>query len=73
MFDSVLEENCRQSLAILSALPFLQQFYLAGGSGCALYLGHRISQDLDFFPGKEFSYFEIRESLKNHGNFIVDY
>jgi len=73
MFDSVLETGSQKSVAILSALPFLQQFYLAGGSGCALHLGHRISQDLDFFSRTEFSHIEIQESLKNHGDFIADY
>ncbi|MBI3537095.1 MAG: nucleotidyl transferase AbiEii/AbiGii toxin family protein [Chloroflexi bacterium] len=32
-----------------STLPFIQQFYLAGGTGLALHLGHRYSVDLDFF------------------------
>jgi len=73
MFDSVLEETSQKNVKILSSLPFIQQFYLAGGSGCALHLGHRISQDLDFFSRKEFSHFEIQESLKNHGDFMADY
>jgi hypothetical protein len=30
-------------------LPFIQDFYLAGGTGLALHLGHRFSVDLDFF------------------------
>lgn len=30
-------------------LPFIKQFYLAGGTGLALHLGHRFSVDLDFF------------------------
>ncbi|MGB8951722.1 MAG: nucleotidyl transferase AbiEii/AbiGii toxin family protein [Candidatus Aminicenantales bacterium] len=73
MLDSVLSETSKKNIKILSSLPFVQEFYLAGGSGCALQLGHRISQDLDFFSRKEFSHFEIQESLKNRGNFIVDY
>lgn len=73
MFDSVLPETSKKNVKILSSLPFVQQFYLAGGTGCALHLGHRISQDLDFFSRKEFSHFEIQESLKNRGDFIVDY
>ncbi len=34
-------------------LPFITRFYLAGGSGLALHLGHRISVDLDFFSPEE--------------------
>jgi len=30
-------------------LPFIDQFYLAGGTGLALHLGHRFSIDIDFF------------------------
>ncbi|EFK08345.1 conserved hypothetical protein [delta proteobacterium NaphS2] len=32
----------------------INQFYLAGGTGLALQLGHRISEDLDFFSEKTF-------------------
>lgn len=40
---------CLDAAAGLSALPWLRQFYLAGGTALALYYGHRISVDLDFF------------------------
>ncbi len=33
----------------LKSVPFAPSFYLAGGTGLALYLGHRRSIDLDFF------------------------
>lgn len=32
-----------------AGLPFIQRYYLAGGTGLALHLGHRFSVDLDFF------------------------
>jgi hypothetical protein len=38
--------------AVASALalwPAMEQFYLAGGTALALYLGHRQSRNLDFF------------------------
>ncbi len=34
---------------------FKQQFYLAGGTGLALQLGHRESIDFDFFTGNDFA------------------
>jgi len=34
---------------LLSDVEFVQDFYLAGGTGLALHLGHRFSVDLDFF------------------------
>jgi Nucleotidyl transferase AbiEii toxin, Type IV TA system len=38
-----------QTLHQLSIASILSDFYLAGGTGLALQLGHRISEDLDFF------------------------
>jgi hypothetical protein len=39
----------RQAYEHLGQLTFIQRFYLAGGTGLALHLGHRFSVDLDFF------------------------
>ena len=38
-----------QAFKQVETLPFIGDFYLAGGSGLALHLGHRFSIDLDFF------------------------
>jgi len=43
----------RAFLAVFSALPDQEHFYLTGGTCLAeFYLGHRLSQDLDFFTGE---------------------
>lgn len=34
---------------LVNELPFIEQYYLAGGTGLALHLGHQFSVDLDFF------------------------
>jgi len=39
----------RRLLYDLSELPFMERFYLAGGTALALQFGHRRSLDLDFF------------------------
>lgn len=39
----------RDLLAEIGQMPFVNRFYLAGGSALALRLGHRVSVDLDFF------------------------
>lgn len=44
-----LTPEARQAFQISAALPFIQRYYLAGGTGLALHLGHRVSIDLDFF------------------------
>lgn len=50
-------------LAALGALPELRSFYLAGGTALGLRLGHRISQDLDFFADIETLGDELRYSI----------
>lgn len=49
-----LPQETGRLLPSLVALPPLGQFYLAGGTGLALQLGHRISGDLDFFSEAAF-------------------
>lgn len=44
-----LTPETRQAFHKAASLPFIGQFYLAGGTGLALHLGHRFSVDLDFF------------------------
>jgi hypothetical protein len=44
-----LTPETRQAFQISAALPFIRRYYLAGGTGLALHLGHRFSVDLDFF------------------------
>jgi len=53
-FPVVLPGRVLRLWASLSGLPALGSFYLAGGSGLALHLGHRQSNDLDFFSRRHF-------------------
>jgi predicted nucleotidyltransferase component of viral defense system len=73
MVESVLSAASKEDIKILSSLSFLDQFYLGGGTGCALYLGHRISEDLDFFSEQPFSHREVKDVLTAGGTFITDY
>ncbi len=43
----------RQLLEKIGAFSFARRFYLGGGTALALRLGHRISQDFDFFSDKD--------------------
>ena len=51
MHEKVLPKGSKALLARLEAIgkPHLQDWTLAGGTGLALRLGHRISDDFDFF------------------------
>lgn len=73
MFLSVINSETKKTIDLLSDLKFIRSFYIAGGTGCAIHIGHRISEDLDFFSQSEFSQFEIQNTLKAHGHFLVDY
>lgn len=44
-----LTTETQHAYRLVSQLPFIRRFYLAGGTGLALHLGHRFSVDLDFF------------------------
>ncbi|MGQ9647181.1 MAG: nucleotidyl transferase AbiEii/AbiGii toxin family protein [Thermodesulfobacteriota bacterium] len=54
MFEDVLPERAQALLDKITPIVHQEGFYLAGGSGLALQIGHRISEDIDFF--KEFSF-----------------
>lgn len=67
MFDSGLAEATRKNLEILKNISFIQQFYLAGGTAVALYIGHRRSFDLDFFSERSFDIYALRLELEEVG------
>jgi len=54
MFENVLPPASSTLLRDLDGELKSQGFYLAGGTGLALQLGHRVSEDLDFFTGGDF-------------------
>ncbi len=51
MHEKVLPKGSRKLLTLLAKepSPLLKGWTLAGGTGLALHLGHRISEDFDFF------------------------
>lgn len=57
MYPQTLYPKTKQVLDKIKQLSILDCFYLAGGTGLALQLGHRKSIDLDFFtdnfPGRD--------------------
>lgn len=44
-----LTAETKELFKLVSQLPFISEFYLGGGTGLALQIGHRFSVDLDFF------------------------
>ncbi|MEK7169579.1 MAG: nucleotidyl transferase AbiEii/AbiGii toxin family protein [Patescibacteria group bacterium] len=51
----ILPAGTLETFSKLSHSSLIGNFYLAGGTGLALQLGHRFSNDLDFFTPKKFN------------------
>lgn len=49
----ILPDEQKTLLEVISDFEWFSEFYLAGGTGLALQLGHRQSIDFDFFTEKE--------------------
>lgn len=65
----ILPEEQLKLLQLLSGETFIRDFYLAGGTGLALYLGHRQSFDFDFFIPTDFDTSQIVNILNGLGKY----
>lgn len=64
MFYNILDTNRKKLLQFLT--PFKQHYYLAGGTGLALQIGHRKSEDFDFFTSRPFSTADLFREVQEH-------
>lgn len=68
MFTRTVSDELLELLDLLQ--PIVENsFYLAGGTAAALHLGHRKSEDLDFFSAKEFEPISLHRELSSLQNF----
>jgi hypothetical protein len=67
----VITEAVERVLAELERSSVLSPFYLAGGTGLALQLGHRRSQDLDFFSADLFEEDALVQRVQKVGGFSL--
>jgi len=72
MFPGTLSKHAQNTLALLGKQDFLKNSYLAGGSSLALQLGHRKSNDFDFFSEQEFDSGQINKELKVIGTYFEE-
>lgn len=72
MFEEIFIKGARDNLALLGQSGILNNAYLAGGTGLALQLGHRISVDFDFFTPDEFKSRSFASELAGLGEFIEE-
>lgn len=72
MDTSTISPATLRDLEILAARGVTAGFYLAGGTGLAMHLGHRESHDLDFFSGEAFRAETVMEHLAASGSFVAE-
>jgi hypothetical protein len=60
----VLDADKLRVVQLQAGLASDDQFFLAGGTGLALRLGHRMSEDLDWFTAKKFSVPALERKLE---------
>ncbi len=73
---AVLTESAYKAFRRLQGLLLLRDFYLAGGTGLAFRIGHRVSMDFDFFsPANKLSSAaqeRLIEQLRQGGDFVIE-
>lgn len=67
VYIQTLPEDTKTVLDKIKNIPDLQNFYLSGGTALALQLGHRESEDLDFFSKEKFSPELLQQKLSTAG------
>ncbi len=67
MFAEAIDPPAKQALGIIGKTATDRGFYLAGGTGAAIQLGHRVSIDLDFFSFENFDPDELERFLAATG------
>lgn len=72
MPQEILSKKTKSNLATLNKARVLKKFYLAGGTGLALQLEHRLSLDLDFFAKEDIDTKILIQKLKNLGKFSIE-
>lgn len=70
MHEHIMSKDRHDLLGKLES-SFIEDFYLAGGTALALQLGHRWSEDLDFFTKTRFDSFELITRLSKLGEFTL--
>lgn len=67
-----IKQETRRDLELLKAAGVLRGFYLAGGTGLAFLLHHRLSRDLDFFRKSAFGERELIERIRQASPFSLE-
>jgi hypothetical protein len=72
--DTILRPGQRQLLEAFSRSPLAGSFYLTGGTAlAAFHLGHRVSDDLDFFTERDVPVEAVLDFLRGLGMGVPQY
>lgn len=63
MHESILDQDKQRVIQLQSGVVQKGHFFLAGGTGLGLRLGHRLSRDIDWFTAREFDVNELAALL----------
>jgi len=72
MPQEIISKKTKANLEILTRENLLKNFYLAGGTGAALQLKHRVSLDLVFFTKKDIATKTLIQKIKTRGKFSIE-
>lgn len=72
MPQEIIPKKTKADLEILTKEAVFKNFYLAGGTGAALQLKHRVSLDLDFFTKKDIDTKALIQKIKTLGKFSIE-
>lgn len=67
----VISQTAWKTLKEIYNFPFFSSFYLAGGTGLSLKLGHRRSYDFDFFNPQLFNEDIVLQQMQSLENFVL--
>jgi len=72
LHTNTLTGEVLQLIRKLQEKPYLEEFYLVGGTGLALQIGHRKSDDIDLFTNNDFDNNRVLEKLEEDFEFQTD-
>jgi len=72
MPQEIISKKTKANLETLTKEAVLKNFYLAGETGAALQLKHRVSLDLDFFTRKDIDAKTLIQKIKTQEKFSIE-
>jgi predicted nucleotidyltransferase component of viral defense system len=72
MFYKAIPQHVASLISKLKKLPLPTNTYMAGGTAVTLYLGHRVSVDIDLFTMEHFYTRPIIDAIKETGSISVE-